>query len=255
MQIEVLGASGGEIPECRLTSLLLNDTLALDAGCLTRALSIERQASIEAVLLTHSHIDHLQSLPFVIENVYHLRDHPLEIWASAATIDAVRRHLFNDAVWPDFSRLPSELLPAMRFQEIEAGRPVELAGLRVTPFPVSHPVPTLGFLFEQEGSAVIWSSDTGPTEELWRIANRTPGLAAVCLDTSFANELQEVADLSMHLTPRSLDRELDKLEVDVPVLLHHLKPPCRTRIVAEVAALGRSGLDYLEQGATYRFGR
>ncbi|HEX4952546.1 MAG TPA: MBL fold metallo-hydrolase [Thermoanaerobaculia bacterium] len=255
MQIEVLGSSGGETPECRLTSLLINDTLALDAGCLTRALSIERQASIEAVLLTHSHIDHLQSLPFFIENVYHLKDRPFEIWASAATIDAVRRHMFNNAVWPDFSRLPSEVLPALRFHELEAGRPVELAGLKATPFPVSHPVPTFGFLFEQEGTGVIWSSDTGPTEELWRIANRTPGLAAVCLDTSFANELQGVADLSMHLTPRTLDRELDKLTAEVPVLLHHLKPLCRESILAEVAALGRSGLDYLEQGRTYHFGR
>jgi ribonuclease BN (tRNA processing enzyme) len=253
MHIEVLGSSGGETPDWQLTSLLINDRVALDAGSLTRALPIERQAGVEAVVLSHSHADHVFTLPFFVENVYRRRAAPIVIYGGAATLQAVRRHLFNDDLWPDFSRLPNEAAPAMRFQEIRPFEPIELAGVRLTPIPVHHPVPTFGFLLEQGASALLWSSDTGPTDELWRVANATEALRAVWVDTSFDNSLQDVADASMHLTPRTLGAELAKLERRVPVLLHHLKPPCRERILEEVQALGRAEISLLEQGRCYAF--
>ena len=120
--------------------------------------------------------------------------------------------------------------PAVKFHELEDETPVELNGVKFTPIPVDHPVPTHGFLIEENGKAVLWSSDTGPTLRLWQIANRTRNLQAVCVDTSFDNSLQEIADVSFHLTPRTLQQELEKLEVEVPILLHHLKPPCVERI-------------------------
>ncbi|MFN7959796.1 MAG: 3',5'-cyclic-nucleotide phosphodiesterase [Thermoanaerobaculia bacterium] len=254
MQIEVLGACGGEVPEFRLTSLLLNERLALDAGSLTRALPIERQAAVRSIVLSHSHVDHIASLPFFIENVYPLHREAVAIYASRATIEGVHRHLFNDTLWPDFTRLPSDRRSAVRFQEIRAGDPFEVAGIRLTPIPVSHTVPTFGFLLEQDGRSVLWSSDTGPTEELWRVARRAPGLEQVFLETSFDNARQELADLSQHLTPRTLARELAKLEVEVPVLLHHLKPASRELILSEVAELEDPRLGFVEQGRTYTFG-
>jgi ribonuclease BN (tRNA processing enzyme) len=126
-------------------------------------------------------------------------------------------------------------------------------GVSFTPIPVDHLVPTHGFLIEQDGAAVLWSSDTGPTQRLWEIANRTPNLKALCIDTSFDNSLQRVADLSLHLTPQTLAAELRKLEKKVPILVHHLKPPCVRRIHEEVRELRNPDLEFLEQGKEYKF--
>ena len=172
---------------------------------------------------------------------------------SAHTIRAVREHLFNGDTWPDFTRLPDDLLPSMRFVELKEEEPVAIAGVRLTPFRVHHPVPTFGFLIEDDGAAVLWSSDTGPTDRLWDFANRTERLKALCLDTSFDTSLQSVADVSQHLTPRTLERELARLERRIPILLHHLKPPCIERIRREVEGLGNPDIAYLEQGRIYDF--
>ena len=236
-----------------MTCLLVNERVALDAGSLAQELQIEQQQQVHSIILTHSHMDHTNSLPFFIENVYGKSAGAIDIYASAATIYSIRRYLFNNATWPDFTRLPNHLLPAMRFHELVEEVPFEVDGVRFTPIQVSHLVPTLGFLLEQDGKAFLWSSDTGPTLRLWEIANRTPNLQALCIETSFEAALQQVADVSLHLTPRTLERELQKLEKKVPILLHHLKPPSIAAIREEVRALRNPDLDYLEQGKRYEF--
>jgi ribonuclease BN (tRNA processing enzyme) len=253
MRLQVLGGFGGESIDCRMTCLLINDSIALDAGSLSQALPIERQAEVRSILLTHSHMDHTNSLPFFVENVYGKSDRPIDIHASEATIYAIRKYLFNNATWPDFTRLPNHLVPVLRFEEFRSEEPFTVDGVTFTPIPVDHLVPTHGFLIEQDGAAVLWSSDTGPTRRLWEVANRTPNLKALCIETSFDNALQQVADVSFHLTPQTLESELRKLERPVPVLLHHLKPPCVARIHEEVRAMRNSGLEFLEQGKEYRF--
>jgi ribonuclease BN (tRNA processing enzyme) len=254
MKIEVLGAYGGESTECRMTCLLLNDGIALDAGSLTQSLSLERQANVHSIVLSHSHLDHTNSLPFFIENIFDRRG-PIDVYASSTTIYAVRQHLFNNSMWPDFSRLPNHLLPSVRFHQLEAEVPFTIEGVRFTPIEVSHLVPTFGFLIEECGSSVLWSSDTGPTVRLWEIANLTPHLETVFLETSFDNGLQRVADLSYHLTPETMFGEVQKLEREHPVLLHHLKPPCVEAIRREVAALGADNIGFLQQDEVYEFGR
>jgi ribonuclease BN (tRNA processing enzyme) len=253
MRLQVLGGFGGESRDCRMTCLLINGSIALDAGSLSQVLSIERQVEVHSILLSHSHMDHTNSLPFFIENVYGKSERPIDIHASEATVYAIRKYLFNNATWPDFTRLPNHLLPAMRFTEFESEVPLTIDGVTFTPIPVDHLVPTHGFLIEQDGVAVLWSSDTGPTQRLWEIANRTPNLKAVCIDTSFDNSLQEVADISLHLTPRTLEIELRKLQKRVPILVHHLKPPCVEKIHEEVRRLGNPDIEFLEQGKEYRF--
>lgn len=253
MQIRVLGSYGGESRDCRTTCLLINEALALDAGSLTRVLTLEEQLPIRTLVLSHSHVDHTSCLPFFVENVYGATQTPIEVYAGAATIAAVKEHLFNNAAWPDFTCLPSAGAPALRFHEIVAGVTFELHGVRLTPVPVNHPVPTFGFLLRDDSGSVLWSSDTGPTAELWTVANAAADLKALCLDTSFDNALQEVADASGHLTPRTLERELRKLERRVPVLLHHLKPPSVKKIHEEVRQLANGDLGFLEQGESYDF--
>ncbi|MEZ5332145.1 MAG: 3',5'-cyclic-nucleotide phosphodiesterase [Thermoanaerobaculia bacterium] len=253
MKIEVLGAFGGQSVECRMTCLLLNERIALDAGCLAQALSVERQRDVHSVLLSHSHIDHVHSLPLFIDNIHGAHDEPVVVHASAPTEHVVRRHLLNNELWPDFARLPHHLLPTVRFQELQAEVPVDVEGLRVTPISVQHVVPTFGFLLEDANGAVLWSSDTGPTVRLWEIANQTPKLKAIFRRRASTGSKQKLADVSGHLTPRTLVTELQKLDREVPILLHHLKPPCVEEIRKEVGALYLPRVSFVEQGETYAF--
>lgn len=253
MKIEVIGPYGGESRGCRLTCLVINDVIALDAGSLSQGLPIERQLQVGTILLSHSHIDHTNSIPFFTDNLLGRRNAPLDVYTSPATIYSIRKYLFNNATWPDFTRLPNHLEPIITFHELRDESPVEVLGVRFTPIPVNHPVPTHGFLIEQGGQAVLWSSDTGPTRRFWEIANQTRNLRAICIDTSFSNDLQDIADVSGHLTPATLERELEKLENRVPILLHHLKPTCIDVIHAEVRELNNPDIEFLEQGKIYEF--
>lgn len=253
MKIQVLGGFGGESIDCRMTCLLINDHVALDAGSLSQALAVDEQVKVKSIVLSHSHMDHVNSLPFFIENVFGRGEDAIDIHASAATVYAIRKYLFNNATWPDFTRLPNHLLPAMRFHELTDELEIPIDGVTFLPVPVDHVIPTHGYLIQQGGASVLWSSDTGPTHRLWEIANATPSVKAICIEVSFDNALQNIADVSLHLTPATLELELRKLERRVPILLHHLKPPCIAKIRAEVRALGNPDIEFLEQGKTYTF--
>ena len=253
MKIEVLGAFGGESLSCRMTCLLINDSIALDAGSLTQALSIERQQRVHSILITHSHVDHTSSLPFFVENTRARGPESIDIYGSRATLYSLRRNLFNDTSWPDFGNLPNHLTPSIQFKELQNEVPVTIDDVKFTPFLVNHVVPTFGFLVEHGKSAILWSSDTGPSVRLWELANFTATLKAVCIDSSFDNSLQSLAEVSLHLTPQLLSEELQQLDRKVPVLLQHLKPWCREEIYCEVAALALPDVGFLDQGRIYEF--
>jgi ribonuclease BN (tRNA processing enzyme) len=242
-----------------MTSFLVGDAVAVDAGAITRALTIDEQRAIEHVLVTHTHMDHTASLPFLIENIFGATSKPVTIYCTRTVLGAVRRHLFNNDTWPDFSRIPNQLYPSVRFEVIEPERPFVIADvpggdLEVTAVPVNHIVPTTGLLLRQGSASVLFTSDTGPTERIWEVANATPDLVAVITECSFPNRLQEVADVSLHLTPDSLAAELAKLETRVPVYIYHFKPPYVEELRAELAATDLPHpITELVQDETYRF--
>lgn len=237
-----------------MTSFLIDEELALDAGSITQALPISAQRRIRRVVLTHSHLDHTASIPFLVENTFNEPREGLEILVTPQVLRAVQHHLFNNDTWPDFTRIPSDLLPAVRLTEVAPRTAFEVNGLRLTAIPVRHSVPTHGYVVEDTGGAVLFTSDTGPTHEVWEVANRLPNLRAVITELSFPNRLQSVADDSLHLTPRTLSAELVKLTRDVPVYLYHLKPPYVDELRDELAVtpLPRP-VEELRQGEVYRF--
>jgi ribonuclease BN (tRNA processing enzyme) len=254
MKWHVLGSFGGSSPTCRMTSFLINGRLALDAGSLTQALPLEQQRSIDHIVLTHSHLDHIASIPFLIENTFGMREGAIEILVTPGVLRTVKQHLFNNDTWPDFTRIPNDLLPALRLREVAARRPFTVNGLELTAIPVNHTVPTHGFLVDDGRGSVLFTSDTGPTQDVWTVANRTENLRAVIVEVSFPNRLQAVADVSLHLTPATLTAELTKLRRDVPVYLYHLKPPYLGELRDELAAAALPHpVMELEQGAVYDF--
>ena len=235
MKWRVLGSFGGSSPTCRMTSFLINGELALDAGSITQALTIEEQHRIRRIVLTHSHLDHTASIPFLVENTFSNLQTALEILLTPQVHHTVKRHLFNNDTWPDFTRIPNDL-PAIRLTEVTPRQPFEVNGLRLTAIPVRHTVPTHGYLVDDGTTSVLFTSDTGPTEEVWRVANHAANLKAIIVELSFPNRMQEVADVSLHLTPRTLAGELAKLHRDVPVYLYHFKPPYVDELRAELAS-------------------
>jgi ribonuclease BN (tRNA processing enzyme) len=259
MEFRVLGSYGGDSPDCRMTSFLIDGSVVVDAGAITRALTIDEQRAIRHVLISHTHMDHTATLPFLIENIFGTHPEPLSIYCSQRALGAVRRHLFNNDTWPDFTRIPDHIEPSVRFQEIVAEEPFTISGLpggdlEVTAIPVDHIVPTTAFLLRQGPSSVIFTSDTGPTDRIWQVANRTDDLKALITECSFPNRLQAVADVSRHLTPTSLAAELGKLEREVPVLIYHFKPPYVDELRSELSTtrLPRP-VEELVQDRTYTF--
>jgi len=237
-----------------MTSFLINGELALDAGSITQALPLEAQRRIRRIVLTHSHLDHTASIPFLVENIFGEQREALEILVTPQVLHTVKLHLFNNDIWPDFTRIPNDLLPALRLVQVEPRAPFSANSLQLTPVPVRHTVPTHGYLVEDEGGAVLFTSDTGPTHEVWEVANRTTRLRAIIVEVSFPSRMQSVADVSLHLTPTTLAGELAKLKRDVAVYLYHLKPAYVDELREELAATHfPHPVEELRQGDIYKF--
>jgi len=231
-------AVSGDPEQQFATSYLVNDSIAVDAGSVGFQGTPAEQDRVRHVLLTHSHADHVASLPILLENTLRAQGPPLEIWAGAATLESLRKDLFNDRLWPELKRLDTPAGPAARLRVLEPERTVEIEGVRVTPVAVDHAVPTFGFVLARDGAAVALSGDTGPTERLWQVVRATRDLRAVFLEVAFPNELAELARVAGHLTPATFAGELSKLPDGVDVIAVHLKPRHRERIVRELADLG-----------------
>ena len=250
--MRVLGPYGGSAPGYRMTTFLIDGDTALDAGGLTEALPISAQRRIRRVVLTHAHFDHIASLPFLIENLYGRR-RPLEVIAPAPILQSLRRHVFNDVTWPDFTRLPSRSHPSLVLRPARSGRPFRSGSVTFTPLPVDHVVPAYGYLVAKPGRAVLFSGDTMPTERIWEHARRVRDLKAIFLEVSFSDSQAAVARDSCHMTPRLLKAELVKAPPRTPVYLYHMKPPSLSRIRREVRALREPRLRLLESERSFRF--
>jgi ribonuclease BN (tRNA processing enzyme) len=240
-------------PSQFLSSYVFNDSLVVDAGSIG-FWGLAEQMRVRHVLLSHTHIDHLASLPVFLENVYNpAGNRPVTIHGSAAVLDGLQRDVFNDRVWPDFIGLTTPQTPFLQLALLEPYKPVELEGLRITPVPVDHTVPTQGFIVEDKDAAVVLSADTGPTEEIWRRANQLANLRAVFLEATFPNSQAPLARISKHLTPAMFALEAQKLKPGIPLLAVHLKAKHYDVVVRELKALGLANVIVAEGGKTYEF--
>ena len=236
-----------------LTSYLVNDTIAIDAGALGQFRTPADQARIRHVLLSHTHIDHIGSLPVLVENAYEGTRDCMTIHGSEAVLDCLRRDIFNDRVWPNFIGLSRPEAPFLKLSTLVAGRPIELDGLRIIPVPVDHVVPTFGFMIEDGNAAIVISSDTGPTDEIWRRANATANLRAVFIEATFPDSMAELARVSKHLTPSMLAAEVRKLKSPVPVITVHIKARFHAQMTRELHALGLPNFEIGRFGKVYTF--
>ena len=258
MKVKILGCSGSEAIGRNPPGLLVNDCVMLDAGTITAALTIQAQSKITDVFISHTHLDHIKSILFLADNIIGRIKRPVNIRAIPKVIDAIRKHLMNNIIWPDFTKIPTVQNPlssVLAYKPIPPGKTVTVAGLKVKAIPMNHPVPAVGFLVSDSKTSLLYTADTGPNEGIWKEAAKAKNLNAIIVDTSFPNSLEFIADASGHFTPAQLHHDLTtaKVEFNVPIYVYHIKPVYKKKVISELKSLGRRNVKILVEGKTYQF--
>ena len=234
MRLEILGCSGGIGDGQRTTSMWLDRDILIDAGTGAADLTLDNLAGIDHVFLTHSHLDHVCSIPFMVDAVGAIRDKPLTVYALQATLDALRQHVLNDVIWPDFTRIPSSTAPYLRYQAISVGETVTLGGRSITALPAYHVVPALGYQLDSGKASLVFSGDTAGDDAFWQAVNRIGNLRYLIIETSFRNSEKQLALASRHLCPATLASELQKFTGVAEIHITHLKPGEVDAIMGEI---------------------
>jgi ribonuclease BN (tRNA processing enzyme) len=242
MQIRVLGCSGSIAAGNRTTSFLLGEQVLIDAGTGVGDLTLNELTRIDHILVTHSHLDHVLSIGLLADSVNRWRSArhlpPVQVHALPATIEVLRKHMFNGLIWPDFTRLPTPAQPVLAFSPLHLGQVLTVAGHQVEVLPAVHTVPAVGFAVlnaTANGGAWVFTGDTGPNPLLWQ---RLAGLhvGALVIETAFGDDEQAVATISRHLCPAQLRLELDKLLTPADVYITHIKPGEMDAVMSEIGA-------------------
>ena len=242
MIVQVLGCSGSIAAGCRTTSFLLDEDVLIDAGTGVGDMPLDALARIEHILISHSHLDHILGIGLLADSVMRERANaargPIRVHALPETLAALRAHIFNGVIWPDFTRLPSAEHPMLALVPIAVGEVLELNGKRVEVIDASHTVPAVGFAVDG-GTAGWWvyTGDTGPNPALWERLARMK-VAHLVIETAFSDEERQLARISRHLCPAALGHELQQLAGSIDVHITHIKPGERAAVMAEIGRLG-----------------
>lgn len=253
--LRLLGCSGGIGGTARRTTCYgLDDTVLIDAGTGAGELSLEHMARIDHIVLTHAHLDHIACLPLLLDSVAASRETPLQIWALPAVIDILRAHVFNDQIWPDFTKIPNEIHPFVELNTLPVGVPLEIAGLRFTPLPGRHGIPACGYRVQKGEVALAFSGDTIDCPAFWEAIAGDRALAAVIIECSYPIQMAEMAALSMHLDVSTVARRLAALPDNVASIVVHRKPGMEEEIAQQLkSALPGRDLRLPVHGDVYRF--
>ena len=254
MQIRILGCSGGIGGNLRTTSMLLDNDVLVDAGTGVGDLSISELLKIDHVFLTHSHLDHVTSLPFLVDTVGPMRETPVTVHCLEATRKILQEHIFNWKVWPDFTEIPSKSLPYLRYSTFSVGDVIELDGRKIRVLPANHVVPAVGFQFDSGEASLVFTGDTTVNDSLWTEVNKIVNLRYLIIETAFPNMERDLAVSSKHLCPSMLAEELAKLQRPARVFVTHLKPSAGKLTMQEVGECAeRFNPRMLSNGQVFKF--
>src|SRR5574337_429195 len=254
MKIRVLGVYGSEGQGQRPSAFLVNDHVLVDAVTVPGSLTVEEQRVIEHALLTHAHLDHTVGLAFLMDTLaITASQRPVIATSIAPVVNDLKRHAFHDRLWPDFPTTPTRQAAVLGYRTLSEEVESRVGELWVTPIPVDHTVPAVGFLIHDGETGFVYSGDTGPTDRLWRTARELRGLKAIVVETAFPSRLEDLARASKHLTPAMLAGEMKKMPADLPVWIYHIKPHFFEETAEELQKIDPARIHILEQGKTYTF--
>ena len=253
MRIELLPSSHPGTDAQFLTSYLVNDEVAIDAGSIGLLADLRRQQHIRHVFITHEHLDHIATLPIFLENVYEPGPASVEVLAAADVLEFLHGDIFNGRVWPDFFELSRPDDSFLTTTPLEPLRPVRRAGLTITPVEVAHGIDTLGFIVDDGAAAAAFPSDTGPTDEFWAQLSQHRHLRAVFLEASFPAAYADLAAITGHHSTTTFAAEIKKLPGDIRWLVVHRKPRFAAEIAREIEAMGLPNVELVKPGHVYEF--
>jgi len=242
MILNVLGCSGSIAAGCKTTAFLLDGDVLIDAGTGVGDLELDALARIDHILISHSHLDHVLSIGLLADGVMRLRSGagraPIKVHALPETLAALRAHIFNGVIWPDFTRLPSAERPVLELVPFAVGDRLELNGKRIEVLSASHTVPAVGFAVDAADAGWwVYTGDTGPNPQLWERL-RQMKVAHLIIETAFSDEERQLARISRHLCPTALGHELQQLAGSVDVHITHIKPGEMEAVMAQIERLG-----------------
>jgi ribonuclease BN (tRNA processing enzyme) len=254
MKLRILGCSGGIGGNARTTSMLLDNDVLIDAGTGVGDLSLSELSLIDHVFITHSHLDHIACIPLLMDSVGFMRDKPLVVHATEATLEIIRQHIFNWKIWPDFTQIPNVSQPFMQYHAISVGQAVELGMRRVTALAVNHIVPAVGFQIDSGEASLVFSGDTTTNDTLWNAINAIKNLRYLIVESAFCNADMKLAVLSRHFCPTLLAADLLKLKLDPEIYITHLKPGEVDLIMQEIRECVRRFVPKgLQNGQVFEF--
>jgi ribonuclease BN (tRNA processing enzyme) len=254
VRIKVLGCSGAEFPGHNPPSFLLDESLVFDAGSLTSVLSERAQLRVKHIFVTHAHLDHVRDITFLADNIIVSgRQQQVSIISIPSVLETIRLNVLNDKIWPDFTIIPNYKSAVLGYRAVQAGKALKVNGYRVTPIPVVHSVPAVGYLVEDhDGKSFFYTGDTGPTPDTWKRLGKRQ-LDVLIIETSFPNKLTDLAVKTGHLTANLLREELLSMkELPKRIFITHPKPQYLKRIKAEIKKLGFRNLSVLKDGQAIR---
>ena len=240
MNIQVLGAHNCESQSSKLVSLLIDDTLAIDAGGLTSSLSFPAQQKLKAILLTHQHYDHIRDIPAIAMNFF-LRETTINIYSILPVYNALATHLLSGEFYPNFLERP-EGNPTIKFTIIAPHKTEHIEGYSILATEVNHPIPTVGYqVTSPDGKIVFYTGDTGPgLAGCWEYVS--PQL--LIIEVTVPDRYEEFARKTGHLTPSLLKQELisfRELKGYLPrVVVVHMDPRFEKEIEAEITVVAEA---------------
>ena len=237
MKIRAVGTSGGKTIRNLLTTFLIDDVLTLDCGSVCTGLDLPEQLAIENVFISHVHMDHIGELPLLVDNKA-LYGKSVTVFATGITIRYLKEHVFNGIIWPDFEKIPSDDAPALVYREVEYYQEIKVGEYLLTPLPVNHIEGSAGCYVWKNDVGFAYTSDTGKTNAIWKFLRNQPALKGVVTECSFPTAMENLAEISRHLSGNMLEGELNKLGSGKEVFIYHLKPQFSDQIRAEIGELG-----------------
>jgi HD-GYP domain-containing protein (c-di-GMP phosphodiesterase class II)/ribonuclease BN (tRNA processing enzyme) len=237
--IRFLGTSGSKKRGFGSSSVQVADNIVIDAGNIIYGLGNEAK-NIEHIFLTHSHLDHVSDIPFLIDTYLVDRETPLKIYGLKETLEVLNENIFNWSIWPDFQEITLEKSEenSIEFIELELEHEYHFEGVTLKPFAVDHTVPTCAYIIKKEEFSAIYATDTYLCDRIWEEANEDLWIDSIIVDVSFPSSMKELAKTSKHLTPILLKEELEKLERDdVNIYITHIKPNYQKEVERELEIL------------------
>lgn len=241
-------------PRQHLSCFVVDDSVAIDAGSLAMAASAVQKKQIRDVVLTHAHLDHIAGLPLFIDDLFASLDVPVCVHALPEVIATLERDIFNWEIYPRFSELKNQNGAVMKYEPFAVGDEFSVRHLRLKSIAVNHKVSTVGLVVSDGQTKFALSSDTSEIHEFWQVLNAEENLSALLVECAFPNELEELAQVSHHLTPKILKKELGKFNrKECSIYVVNIKPMYRDEVVRQISELEIENLQILEVGQIYEW--